>query len=56
MKDNYFIVLFWICIFWVCLVVIIVKINSLSDQIDILNNNTELLINKTDTTLTILQD
>ena len=56
MKDNYFIVLFWICIFWVCLAVIIVKINSLSDQIDILNNNTELLINKTDTTLTILQD
>lgn len=56
MKDNYFIVLFWICIFWVGLVVIIVKINSLSDQIDILNNNTELLINKTDTTLTILQD
>ena len=56
MKDNYFIVLFWICIFWVCLVVIIVKINSLSNQIDTLNDNTELLINRTDTILTILQD
>ena len=49
MKDNYFIILFWICVFWVCMIVIMV-------QIDILNNNTELLINKTDTTLTILQD
>ena len=51
MKDNYFIILFWICVFWVCMIVIIV-----SDRIDTLNDNTELLINKTDTILTILQN
>ena len=49
MKDNYFIILFWICVFWVCMIVILV-------QIDTLNDNTELLINKTDTILTILQN
>lgn len=56
MKDNYFIVLFWICTFWVCLVVIMAEIDSLSNKIDTLNDNTELLINRTDTILTILQD
>lgn len=50
MKDNYLIILLWIYIL-VWIVVII-----LSNQINTLNNNTELLINRTDTILTILQD
>ena len=56
MKDNYLIILFWVFYFWICIVIIITKLRSISNQIDILNDNTELLINRTDTILTILQD
>ena len=56
MKDNYFIVLFWTFLFLICIVIIITELRLISDQIDTLNDNTELLINRTDTILTILQN
>ena len=56
MKDNYLIILFWTFLFLVCIVIIITELRSISHKIDTLNDNMELLINKTDTTLTILQD
>lgn len=56
MKDNYLIILYWTFLFWICIVIIITELRSISNQIDILNDNTELLINRTDTILTILQD
>lgn len=56
MKDNYLIILFWTFLFLICIVIIITELRSISHKIDTLNDNMELLINKTDTTLTILQD
>ena len=58
MKDNYLIILLWTFLFWIYIyiVIIITELRSISDQIDTLNYNTELLINRTDTILTILQD
>ena len=56
MKNNYLIILFWAFLFLICIVIIITELRSISNQIDILNDNTELLINRTDTILTILQD
>lgn len=57
MKNNSFEII--VCI---SLVIILIEFFLLSNQIHIsnqihtLNNNTELLINRTDTILTILQD
>ena len=48
MKDNYLIILFWTVLFWICIVIIITELRSISDQIDTLNDNTELLINRTE--------
>lgn len=56
MKDNYFIVLFWTFLFLICIVIIITELRLISDQIDTLNDNIELLINRTDTILTVLQN
>ena len=57
MKNNSFEI-----IFCISLVIILIEFFLLSNQVHIsnqirtLNNNTELLINRTDTILTILQD
>lgn len=57
MKNNSFEI-----IFCISLVIILIEFFLLSNQIHIsnqirtLNDNTELLINRTDTILTILQD
>ena len=56
MKNNYLIILFWTFLFFICIVIIITELRLISDQIDTLNDNTELLINRTDTILTILQN
>ena len=51
MKNNSFEII-------VCISLVIILINQvhISNQIHTLNDNTELLINRTDTILTILQD
>ena len=51
MKNNSFEII--VCI---SLVIILIEFALLFNQIHTINDNTELLINRTDTILTILQD
>lgn len=55
MKKNNFEIIVWISLV-IILIGFVISNQAHSNQIHTLNDNTELLINRTDTILTILQD
>lgn len=56
MKKNNFEIIVWISLVIILIGFVISNQAHISNQIHTLNDNTELLINRTDTILTILQD